>query len=182
MNKSFKQYFYEPVEPIKESWGSRALATGALVGTLATGGVNASTNVNEPTPIEQKIQIPNIDIRNFDQHKLPLGIDGLNALAKPIKDNLRSLIFLTNRMQKILNKHIDISSGYRSPEYNKSIGGATNSGHMYGKGFDVNWRKTGASQEEIAQAAKDAAKELNIKIRYIEPFIKTPDHVHISIK
>jgi uncharacterized protein YcbK (DUF882 family) len=180
----FKQYFYEPIDPIKENWKSKALATGLLMGTLSTGGVNASTNdIEPPKAIEQNIQIPNITIKDFDQHNKPLGIDGLNSLAKPIKDNLRTLIFLTNKMQKILNKHLIISSGYRSPEYNKTIkGSSSKSGHMQGKSFDVDWKATGASQEEIAKAAALAAKDLNVKVRYIEPFNQTPKHVHISIE
>jgi hypothetical protein len=46
-----------------------------------------------------------------------------------------------------------INSGYRSPAYNDSVGGATWSRHMYGDAFDA--AATGASLDDLADACAD---------------------------
>jgi hypothetical protein len=45
---------------------------------------------------------------------------------------------------------ISINSGYRSPQYNAGIGGATYSRHMYGDGFDMDPLAVGLSTLEAA--------------------------------
>jgi hypothetical protein len=43
------------------------------------------------------------------------------------------------RVQKRFGKVLTVTSGYRSPAYNKSIDGAKNSKHMDGTAFDITW-------------------------------------------
>ncbi|MCR9161062.1 MAG: D-Ala-D-Ala carboxypeptidase family metallohydrolase [Nannocystaceae bacterium] len=45
---------------------------------------------------------------------------------------------------------ITVNSGYRPPEYNASVGGATHSRHMYGDGFDLDPIDVGLSTLEAA--------------------------------
>ena len=45
---------------------------------------------------------------------------------------------------------IGVNSGYRPPEYNAGVGGATHSRHMYGDGFDLNPTAVGLSTLEAA--------------------------------
>lgn len=58
----------------------------------------------------------------------------------PSEDDLYNIKLLANRLQVVrdlLRKPIKINSGWRSPEYNRSVGGAENSQHLYGKAADI---------------------------------------------
>jgi uncharacterized protein YcbK (DUF882 family) len=58
----------------------------------------------------------------------------------PSKEDIHNLTSLANRLQVVrdfLRKPIKINSGWRSPEYNRSVGGAGNSQHLYGKAADI---------------------------------------------
>lgn len=62
---------------------------------------------------------------------------------------------LVEVLQKIRNhfgKAVNINSAYRSPSYNKKIGGATNSQHMYGTAADI--RINGITPKAIADYAE----------------------------
>lgn len=51
------------------------------------------------------------------------------------------LASLVERIRKACGKAITINSGYRTVSHNKSIGGATNSYHCYGRAADLNCPK-----------------------------------------
>lgn len=59
----------------------------------------------------------------------------------PVPDEYRSnLIELATNLQVLrdsLGKRITITSGYRSPEHNKKVGGASNSAHLTAKAADI---------------------------------------------
>ena len=58
---------------------------------------------------------------------------------------------LVNLLQKIRNhygKAVNINSGYRTPAYNKKVGGATYSQHLYGTAADI--RITGVKPKDLA--------------------------------
>ena len=63
-----------------------------------------------------------------------LGIEGANAI---IKKNMEHLV--NNVLDPLREKigAIKITSGYRTPAYNKQIGGATNSQHCKGEAVDL---------------------------------------------
>lgn len=63
---------------------------------------------------------------------------------------LEALDALRERMGRALT----ISSGYRSPEYNRRVGGAANSQHLYGRAADIPFigRDDALSMLEHAQA------------------------------
>lgn len=52
-----------------------------------------------------------------------------------------------------LNNPINITSGYRTPECNKNVGGSSNSYHMKGKAVDI--YSPGYSPTQIAKAADE---------------------------
>lgn len=58
----------------------------------------------------------------------------------PDNEQVLNLIALANRLQlmrDILGKPITITSGFRSPEHNKKIGGAVGSLHLSGMAADI---------------------------------------------
>ena len=63
-----------------------------------------------------------------------LGIEGANAI---VKKNMNTLV---NKVLDPLREKVGairVNSGYRSPEHNKQIGGATNSQHCKGEAADI---------------------------------------------
>ena len=62
------------------------------------------------------------------------GID--NTPTPEIIDNLKRLAFVLEDVRMRLGKPVLISSGYRSPELNKAVGGSDKSAHPYGLAAD----------------------------------------------
>jgi len=62
------------------------------------------------------------------------------------------LVEKVEQLRKILGRPIIINSGYRSPEYNVKIGGASNSQHIYGRAVDIQ-KFDGLSDEFIETLA-----------------------------
>lgn len=63
--------------------------------------------------------------------------------------------FVKNYLQKIrdhFNVAVTVNSGYRTPAYNKKVGGATNSYHVKGQAFDIVVK--GRTPQEVAQFAQ----------------------------
>lgn len=60
-----------------------------------------------------------------------------------------ALVRLVQEIRDYFGKPVIINSGYRTESYNKKIGGATYSQHLYGKAADI--RIAGVSPKEIAK-------------------------------
>jgi len=61
-----------------------------------------------------------------------------NTPSEQVIENLKNLCEHTlEPLRDIVKKPIQILSGYRCPEVNKGIGGATNSQHVEGKAVDI---------------------------------------------
>jgi lysozyme len=79
-----------------------------------------------------------------------------------IEDNTLRVV---NALAEKLNTTLTIISGYRSPEYNASIGGATNSYHMRGQACDI-------STGNVNQAVLiQAARQLNLNTIQYATFV-----------
>ena len=80
-----------------------------------------------------------------------LGID--NSPSEEIITNLTSLCNMV--LQKVRNSHgsVIVSSGYRSPELNKAIGGSTKSDHC--KGFAADFEVPGLDNKQLALWIQD---------------------------
>ena len=78
-----------------------------------------------------------------------------------VPDELRENIILLCENLQILRDHIGkpirIISGYRSPKYNRRIGGARRSQHMTAKAADL--RVSGMTPHELKQAIETLIKE-----------------------
>lgn len=58
------------------------------------------------------------------------------------------------RVQERFGRQLQVNSGYRSPAYNRSIGGASRSKHMGGQAIDVSWNgMTTQNREEFINIA-----------------------------
>lgn len=66
-----------------------------------------------------------------------------NAPSATVLDRLKNTAEQMEKVRKILGYPINISSGYRSPELNKAVGGASNSQHVLGEAVDFTCPKFG---------------------------------------
>jgi vacuolar-type H+-ATPase subunit D/Vma8 len=69
------------------------------------------------------------------------------------------ILILGMRISEKLGKKLSINSGYRSPAYNRSIGGAKNSYHMSGMALDVARSSFGTDFESGEKFIKAASEE-----------------------
>ncbi len=65
----------------------------------------------------------------------------------------RRLISRLQVMRDKLGRAIVITSGYRTPEHNSSVGGAIDSQHMLGTGADI--KVSGFSGDQLAKVARE---------------------------
>jgi|TARA_A100001015_G_scaffold303992_1_gene394513 uncharacterized protein YcbK (DUF882 family) len=72
-------------------------------------------------------------------------------------DNLNKLAKNLQKIRERIGIPIRIMSGYRSPEYNKRVGGATRSQHVLAKAADL--QVSGMSTTELANTIKQLIKD-----------------------
>lgn len=88
-------------------------------------------------------------------------------------DNLLELIVLCLQpIREKLKKAVIVTSGYRSPELNKAIGGATNSQHCKGQAADI--KVNGMRAEDLADFIANSG------IEYDQLITEYSSWVHIS--
>jgi zinc D-Ala-D-Ala carboxypeptidase len=64
------------------------------------------------------------------------GIDNTVGIGTSVRERLLQTAKMLEKIRYLLGCPIIITSGYRSPELNKAVGGAPNSAHMYGAAVD----------------------------------------------
>lgn len=122
--------------------------------------VNTNTEVAENEPIaesEDNIMVP---VYSYSKSK-----DGGRKLSQNFQvkefacNDGSDVIFISPELVTILqairshfNKPVTINSGYRTPEYNKKVGGATQSQHLYGTAADI--AVSGVSPKDVAAFAE----------------------------
>lgn len=79
-----------------------------------------------------------------------------NTPPDDVIDNIRSLASMLEDVRRLLGKPITISSGYRSPELNKAIGGSASSQHCKGQAADFICPGYGSSYE-VAKAIQHSS-------------------------
>lgn len=109
--------------------------------------------------------------KDFNQEKSPLPEDQI--LIK------QEVIDKANELQNKLKKNLVVSSGYRTEEYNKDLikrgfKADPNSVHKTGNAFDIDFKKSGLTQQQVVEAAKDLGFN-------IEDISLTPKHVHLEL-
>jgi hypothetical protein len=100
------------------------------------------------------------------------------------KDGKEDTILIDDRLVRVLqvirdslNKPIRINSGYRTAEYNRQIGGATNSQHIKGTAADI--AITGVTPFNVACAAEKAFAQIGVKVGGIGQYA---NFTHIDVR
>lgn len=65
------------------------------------------------------------------------------------------LLNLLQRLRDKINKPLVITSGYRTVEYNKKVGGIVNSLHTQGKAADISKRSLGMTDAALIKMCQD---------------------------
>ena len=60
-----------------------------------------------------------------------------SEMPEEVYNNVKKLAINLELIRAFFNAPIKINSGYRSPNYNKKVGGAKNSQHLKGKAADI---------------------------------------------
>jgi hypothetical protein len=111
-------------------------------------------------------ELTKTNVRQFD-----------NTPSMQVIDNLQVLV--DSVLQPIRNKFgpVTVTSGYRSPEVNKAIGGSTTSDHCFG--FAADFEVAGVDNKELARWVAD---NLKFKQLILEFYKGVPDSgwVHVS--
>lgn len=94
---------------------------------------------------------------------------------------LRALEYLRERMAKLKSSpSINISSGYRTPEFNEACGGSKNSEHLDCHAADIPANANGIPPEYQA-AAELIWREAAEKFGFIGTFGYYDSHVHVGV-
>jgi len=93
-----------------------------------------------------------LDELTFSQQATRLGIR--NTPSPNVMGNLKQLADGLEKVRALLNAPVNVSSGYRSPTLNRSIGGSATSHHCLGFAADFTSRKYTVPQ--IVQMIKNS--------------------------
>ena len=81
-------------------------------------------------------------------------------MPSDVLDNVKELAKNLQVIRDEIGKSIHVNSGYRSPSYNKKIGGATRSQHLLGNAADL--RVNGMKPSELHKVILRLIKEKKI--------------------
>jgi len=125
------------------SVGANGEITGATVAGTPTATETTYSNLSEPS--------------SFSPNPSADGTPGLNFLSHTDPRILPSLKTVLETLTNSVGYTLDITSAYRSPDYNASVGGSKKSMHMQGKAVDVIMTgKSDSERQQFIQAAIDA--------------------------
>lgn len=99
-----------------------------------------------------------------------LGLD--NTPPPLIVENLRALAETLEQVRALVGRPVIVSSGYRSQEVNKAVGGGRNSAHMLGLAADI--KCSGPSPLALARLIRDSGIEY-------DQLIREPTWAHIGL-
>jgi len=111
----------------------------------------------------------NFTLKELNKHDFAIPLQCLPNLAELAK-NLQVI-------RDFIGKPVHVNSGYRSPEFNKKIGGATNSFHTKGMASDI--RVDGMSASQLKTIIELLIKDGKIKQGGVGLY---PTFVHYDIR
>jgi hypothetical protein len=112
-------------------------------------------------------ELTKTNVRQFD-----------NTPSMQVIDNLQLLV--DNVLQPIRNKFgpVTVTSGYRSPEVNKAIGGSATSDHCFG--FAADFEVAGVDNKELARWVADNLKFKQLILEFYTKGVPDSGWVHVS--
>jgi zinc D-Ala-D-Ala carboxypeptidase len=117
---------YNAVERFQSAYG---LSADGIVGPQTQSVLNSLENSDGSTT--------HFDWSEFYSHD-GTGFSSGKVSSTEVKENVRRLMYKLEAVRKKAgNSAITINSGFRSTSYNASVGGATNSMHVYGVAADI---------------------------------------------
>jgi hypothetical protein len=94
-------------------------------------------------------------------------------------DNLQALVDnVLQPLRDALGKPINISSGYRSPDVNKAIGGSATSDHTRGQAADI--EVAGMSNKDLAEHIRDNLKFTQLILEFPSRNDPSAGWVHVA--
>jgi hypothetical protein len=112
-------------------------------------------------------ELTKTNVRQFD-----------NTPSMQVIDNLQVLV--DSVLQPIRNKFgpVTVTSGYRSPEVNKAIGGSATSDHCFG--FAADFEVAGVDNKELARWVADNLKFKQLILEFYTKGVSDSGWVHVS--
>jgi hypothetical protein len=112
-------------------------------------------------------ELTKTNVRQFD-----------NTPSMQVVENLQLLV--DNVLQPIRNKfgQVTVTSGYRSPEVNKAIGGSATSDHCFG--FAADFEVAGVDNKELARWVADNLKFKQLILEFYTKGVPDSGWVHVS--
>ena len=107
----------------------------------------------------------NFSLQEFNQKNAPLKSEEIKVDPK--------LVERLQILRDMVKKPIYITSGYRTSEYNKKVGGAIKSQHMEGKAADITVK--GMTAKELELLAK------KVGFTYTQTYFNKP-HLHVDVR
>lgn len=100
-----------------------------------------------------------------------------NQVPKAYLNNVKKLAGQLQILRDHVNKPVHINSGYRTPTYNKGIGGASGSQHLIAKAADVTVE--GYTPRELATLVEKLINEKEVWFGGIGVY---PTFVHLDVR
>lgn len=122
--------------------------------------------IQSKTDGEDEQLSPHFKKSEFNQRRRKLKLKDY-TVDKELVEKLEKL------RESVGNRPITVTSGYRTPDYNKLIGGARKSQHMEGKAADI--MVEGMEAEEVKKHAK------KVGFRYTQTYPNAP-HLHVDVR
>lgn len=100
-----------------------------------------------------------------------------SKMPPEVFNNILLLVKELQTLRDFIGKPITINSGYRSPEYNNKIGGASRSQHLLGKAADI--RVEGVSPRELRGVIEELIKDGRLSFKGIGAY---SNFTHVDIR
>jgi len=100
-----------------------------------------------------------------------------SKMPPEVFNNILLLVKELQTLRDFIGLPITINSGYRSPEYNKKIGGASRSQHLLGKAADI--RVEGVSPRELRGVIEELIKDGRLSFKGIGAY---SNFTHVDIR